>query len=587
MPYTEFGVTETGFNPKTPQTIRQEVLDYLKDFFGSDINTTDMEPIVKFTEAIAEQIGFIWQEIDANYANMFPQTASIPFIIKHANMRDLQRKEASKATTPLTFSKSNNQDVNVPAGTVVDNGSSGTELIEFETNDGILMPGVFTFVRSAVPGGTDYISGQPGSESFFNMQTVDWVAANPDGSSPYTLGADYNVAVDGIDWSPGGAEPIAANFYYVKVSGVSVYILATALEVGTKYNVSADTLTNQQTPVAGITSVNNDEDVTNGLDEESVANLMFRTLAAKFESDTDEDYDAFITNLFGIRAARVIENPGWYECIVAFVWTPVVQWVYDQAIESFEDKRIVGIIPSSIVEMERGAGATDAFPSPPYVNIESIEWVSDSQDGSSPYTEGVDYDVYTSGDDEIDWTPAGVEPGFGAKYYVKVHKAFTIAFEVQIWIEGTLEYESGASSTDVLANISAAVAGYIDNLDINTPIYKEKIVSLIVGTSGVKRLKDFSLTAVVRMVKGAANGTDTLPLENGTLGSVLWVSDNPDGSAPYTVAVDYTVSGFDIDWSPGGVEPPTGNYYYVKVETDSDIVPGEKDVAKLEGNDLV
>lgn len=77
-------------------------------------------------------------------------------------------------------------------------------------------------------------------------------------------------------------------------------------------------------------------------------------------------------------------------------------------------------------------------------------------------------------------------------------------------------------------------------------------------------------TFLCRLVMGSVGGSDILVKDAVVADvSVSWVSDNQDGSAPYTVTVDYTItlSGSDVvvNWSPGGAEPTAGDVYWVKI----------------------
>jgi hypothetical protein len=63
---------------------------------------------------------------------------------------------------------------------------------------------------------------------------------------------------------------------------------------------------------------------------------------------------------------------------------------------------------------------------------------------------------------------------------------------------------------------------------------------------------------------GTPNTADNIPAANLGFHSVAWVSDNSDGSSPYTLTTDYLVTPTQIDWSPGGSEPSGAATYYVR-----------------------
>jgi len=87
---------------------------------------------------------------------------------------------------------------------------------------------------------------------------------------------------------------------------------------------------------------------------------------------------------------------------------------------------------------------------------------------------------------------------------------------------------------------------------------------------------------VRRMIRGPVSGGTDLLTPNGKKDSfsVAWVSDNHDGSAPYTETTDYLISvdgdNLNVDWSPGGSEPTAADVYWVgftfeEVQSDSEV----------------
>jgi len=74
-----------------------------------------------------------------------------------------------------------------------------------------------------------------------------------------------------------------------------------------------------------------------------------------------------------------------------------------------------------IVDIIRGpvAGASDIICPDTNLADVTVNWVSNNYDGSSPYTETTDYLVALDGSDVvIDWSPGGIEPNVGSRYWV-------------------------------------------------------------------------------------------------------------------------------------------------------------------------
>lgn len=583
----EYGIKNEEFIIKSPIVVAQDMINNAKAFFGNDILSTSTEPLVRMFQTVSEEIGDVWKEIEEKLNSQNIVEAFGIWLKKRAAERGKSIKEAQYATTTLTFSKVNNQSITIPLGTSVDNNESGDALIEYETLEAGTMPDVYMFLKGD-PDGEDYFSAQNGYSNIFNILDVEWVSDSPDGSSPYTEGTDYVTYVSGddkIDWNTGGgSEPATGAFYYVKGVGASIYLSAIAKVAGSGSNVLAGILNHLQGAISGITTVSNDEDVLNGEDDETETELRGRVLSAPFELKNDEDLDGKINQLDGINKVKIIEDIALFEVIVAFNVTPVVQSVYDSIITLIQDQKTISSQPFAIVRMQRGttANGTDDFPHP-YNGVWKVLWVSDNEDGSSPYTEGVDYTAYSPDDDQIDWAPAGSEPGANDYYFVKMTQAATVADEIELDFAGLLTFiNDNFTVAGVEEEIAANFRAFLRGFDIDDDVYHYDFSERVTLVEGIKRLQNFKITTIVKITKGAANGIDTLPC-TGTL-TVNWINDEKDQSGvSYTVTADYTVDlvNNQIDWSPGGSEPTTGNFYYVNVTFEGDLTIGQREIATL------
>lgn len=590
---SEYGITDAGFVRKPDSQIRQDKIDRLREMFGEDFDITGMNPIIKIAEVEVDDIAELWDLAEDIYnAKDLPNAVGID-VDKSLNNIGLTRKDAVAAYTTITFVKTNATSITVPSGTLVDNGLTGDSLVTYETDEFKTLPEVVRFYRGTV-GNTDLLSSQDNASHLFDAQDVAWVAANPDGTGPYTEGVDfvaYVAGADAITWGIGGVEPVAGTYYYVKFVGMSARLDATCTETGIKGNVQSRELNHLPSPISGITNVYNDNDVTTGKEEETDNEAISRGMKASHPQMNDEDHAAEILNLPDIRSAKIVEHLGWFEMVVAAWRSPIPQEVYDETLAHLREYKYPGPIPCHILRLTRkmaDPNGFDEFPDP-YNDVEGVLWVSDNYDGSSPYTEIVDYAQYNSGNDTIDWSPGGAEPAGGSIYYAKLKEALVIAYEVQIRILGTVTLASGYTLTQINDDALDLESAHFNALQIDESVYKETTSAFIIDHIGVIRLQDFRFEVIMRMERGnILGGTDTLPLENGSIISIDYVAENEDGSGTvYTDPADYLLSGFDIDWSPGGAEPGAGEYYYVKAVVDADIIIGDWEIAKLTGVDLV
>ncbi|MHC1591766.1 MAG: baseplate J/gp47 family protein [Candidatus Helarchaeales archaeon] len=109
----------------------------------------------------------------------------------------------------------------------------------------------------------------------------------------------------------------------------------------------------------------------------------------------------------------------------------------------------------SVIEMMRGSGTSDQFPSI-YSGIDSIEWISLSKQGLVPYTEGADYNFIPSLG-VIDWSPAGDEPLEGVTYYVKINSSYSVDVSARAVSDGS-EYNVPANTITILNDAIAGIS---------------------------------------------------------------------------------------------------------------------------------
>jgi uncharacterized phage protein gp47/JayE len=606
MSKENFGLLEQGFYPKNLSTIIEENLSYFRELFGIDIDSTPMNPLVKVNEVFSRGLEKSWVQTGLLFDSKHIQNMGEYSLQAKAIEMGYPRKDGKKASGRLTFVKTGTRTVVIPVATVIDNNSE-LFLKEFETVEKVTLPIIFIIQKGAV-GGTDVINSYSGFEDFFNIQSIEWVSDNIDGTSPYVPTTDYTFSVGNqwIDWSPGGSEPTTDDIYYVKVGEYSAYVDVEAKEVGSAYNSQINEVYNMQSPIVGIAKVTNDDAILNGRNIETLTSLRRRLLIAGNIIDNVDYIASYLNQLHRIDSAKVYDygEKGHYRSLIYSTEdsNSALISIFNECLKEILLRKVGGTESVAIIRMVQGGAApqVDQFPAP-YSQTKGvsgtwkIEWVSDNIDGSSPYISGTDYDAYLEFDNEISWTGGGSNPGNGNQYYVKLIRVVEIAETFPITINGRLSLKQGYTLNDVSNDLFITLNDYINTNGISSVLYMSELSKIINSHPGVTYLDNLYLTVTMRLYMDSADGTDTLYLNGSgntdySNNDIVWVSDNKDGSSPYTVTTDYlwsiAASSRGINWSPGGSEPTVDYPYWTKVNIKGDILTPDDVIPILEGVDF-
>ena len=611
-----YGMLRQGFEAKNLSKILSENIDMFKEIFGDDINTTSMNPLIKFNEVISRGIEEAWTQLMYYFDSGSMISADERFLRDLAIAMDLEVKPPFKATGILTFYKTGLSRVVIPEGAVIDNGVTGTTFLkEFESDERVELPAIFA-VTMGVAGGTDNLNQNPGHTDFFDVESVEWVSDNLDGSDPYTGGGvDYTEVVDGggyvtgLNWAAGGVEPVAGATYYVKVGAYKAYVDFTALETGQAYNAQLNEIYHMQSAITGIASVVNEEAIRNGADEESPLALRQRMLNSGFLLKNDNQMSAFLNQVHKIQSAKVytMVYTGHFRSLVYPVETSDTGIIsaFNDAIDRVEEMKPAGNHSVAIIRMIRGGvpATADVFPSP-YSQVAGvsgtwqIDWVASNHDGSGTLypNDGTSYDAYEEYDNEISWNGGGGgEPAGAAQYFVKLVKVVEIAETFPIEIDGRLTLKEGYDITTVNNDLFIILNNFIKTIGVSGDLYWSDLVKMILTHEGVTYVDNLLIRLTCRLWKGAAAGTDYLPLNGSGYSDsvnvdIQWINDDKDqGGTVYAIPADAiwnvsaTVGQRGIDWSPGGAEATTQYPYWVQVEVKGDILTPDDVLLVLDG----
>jgi uncharacterized phage protein gp47/JayE len=254
----------------------------------------------------------------------------------------------------------------------------------------------FTFTTS---GTTDY------------NQNEDWF---------WTLDRDAGTLT--ISWELNG-KPRPETAYYVKPSGYSVDILCTALVAGSGSNKSAGEINTLVSPISGVLSVINEEDINTGSDGETDIEGRTRLKTALFPTGNLEKMESAVADLPGVLSCKIIDGVGKFEAVVQPLSYPMSPGLYERVLEKIYEIKNPGMMPVAVIRIERSSLGYDSFPDP-YHNVDKLGWVSNNKDGSDPLTVDKIYQSYTSLSDRIYFYKT--TPDTGEYYYAAVDIVVTI-----------------------------------------------------------------------------------------------------------------------------------------------------------------
>jgi len=246
---TTYGLTSTGFVPKTLEVLIDDMNAELQSVFGSSINVTD-GILAKFVAIVCERYAELWEGLETCYSSQDPSKATGTALEALCALTGTVKKKASSSSVTLTLT-------GTPT-TVVNTGSRGATAStgqKFATEAAATIVSVTAWVPSTVyavgdrrtNGGNVYIC------------TVAGASAGSGGPTGNGTGIVDNLAT----WN------------YLGLGTGAVDVVATCTVTGPVTALARD-ITVIDTPVGGWSSVINILDATQGADIESDQLLRLR-----------------------------------------------------------------------------------------------------------------------------------------------------------------------------------------------------------------------------------------------------------------------------------------------------------------------
>jgi|Deesub1362B_J571_1020462.scaffolds.fasta_scaffold00525_9 uncharacterized phage protein gp47/JayE len=144
------GVDSNGFTLKTYNEIIADMEARAKNEYGLDIDLSDSSPLSKFLRDIAQELASFWQIMEDVYYSGYLDTATGVNLDRVVALIGLTRKQATKATGTVTFSRSTpaSSDILIPAGTRVS--TAGDNPVYFKTTDPVTLTAGSTSVDAPI-----------------------------------------------------------------------------------------------------------------------------------------------------------------------------------------------------------------------------------------------------------------------------------------------------------------------------------------------------------------------------------------------------------------------------------------------------
>jgi len=125
-----YGITTIGFNPKMLDVIEENFKELLVDYFGSNVDLSQLSPLWKTVQVVATEATLIWTQAEQLFYNNFIATAEGSALDLKLDDVGLERKPAIAAGVTLTIYKNTDNSVTVPQYSLFET----TEGVQFFTD---------------------------------------------------------------------------------------------------------------------------------------------------------------------------------------------------------------------------------------------------------------------------------------------------------------------------------------------------------------------------------------------------------------------------------------------------------------------
>ena len=324
------GLTSTGFEIKTQSVIQTEIEEALRALFGNSINTTPPSVFGQLIGIVSEREALIWELAQNIYNNQYPDTAQGTSLVNICRIT---------GTIPYGATSSIGNGLCIgTVGTLIPALTTfsvyGDPLSKFRTTIDATITAAQNSIQQII------LSDIPDAGTFtitFDGQTTTPIAYNANnaaikaalealtnidsvtvsGAGSVTITVEFT-GTDGLLDKPRmsitssltiSARAITASVVDSQYGGANVLVPIQAESTGPTQAL-ANTLTVIETPISGLSSIRNPDDVTVGRDAETDSELRLRRDTELYSSrgGTVESIKTKIAALPGVTIAKVFEN---------------------------------------------------------------------------------------------------------------------------------------------------------------------------------------------------------------------------------------------------------------------------------------
>lgn len=281
------GVDASGFIKKAFSEVVDSLKSRFRQVFGNNIDVGDTSPLGRIASSVSTEISLLWEKLEEVYYSAFIDTATGVNLDRVAALLGIRRKQATKATGTVTFSRSSpaTRDIVIPAGTRV---STQNGIIFATTQEAVLQAGntsVDVPVEATEPGSAGNVAAGTIVVLVDPVSGIDAVTNTSATSGGSDVESDEQLRLRTITYAP------SAN---ATVYSIEAAILA--LDGVTDVNVSEDFANGQLIiTVAG----GNDADIQSTIDEKRGAGVQaiwqrptYVSISVTAELAKDATYDA-------------------------------------------------------------------------------------------------------------------------------------------------------------------------------------------------------------------------------------------------------------------------------------------------------
>lgn len=480
-----YGITDDGFTKKSFPVILQNLEDNAKRLFGENVDLTPGSPLKLMIDLMATELVELWNQTNSCYLSGFVDTSAGASLDSLTKLAGITRQSGSTASGTVTFFRttplSGSTAKIIPENTVVTTADISPKRY-LTTQTVYFQPSITDEEYTTTEDTSSY-----DCENYIDSVT----SVIDEDSNDYTS----EVSFDGRTITLDSSTIPSGKTVYTSYVPLSVDAPIRAVNIGESGNTSATSITVMSNPFDFVHYIQNESALTNGTDEETDSELRARIISAResFGKGTEAAIEYNIKQVSDVSNVKIY-NP-----------------YFENSTEDLTSDGSTTLFTSNtpIYRVNSVSGYTvDYFDA----DAGEIVLTSSPTDGESV---SVDYDYYipgkikiyvaggTVGDEDTEDTivyaiekskAAGVHSiGYGTgdtnavgsdsapfAWFYRPNDA-NIDVTVTVYFDADSDLTT-AEKNDVADNIESSYATYINNIDMNGRVYRNRLIKKALET---------------------------------------------------------------------------------------------------------